>query len=36
MDKYSLMVMDSYSLVMDDRIVSEYSKTTEFFNMLIL
>lgn len=36
MDKYSLMVMDSYSLVMDDRIVSEYSKTIEFFNMLIL
>lgn len=36
MDKYSLMVMDSYSLVMDDRIVSEYSKTNEFFNMLIL
>ena len=36
MDKYSLMMLNSYSLVMDDRLVSEYSKTIEFFNMLIL
>ena len=28
--------MNSYSLVMDDRLVSEYSKTIESFNMLIL